>query len=205
MIYNKILERNDLKEILKASTKLKTVSKELVSSYKDGYIGKLVYNVTLNDGTTRLCEQIIKDGREGHAVVIIPITQEGNYIMVVQSRPNTKETVALQFPAGMVDDGEDFKEAAQRELLEETGYIADEFYELGWDYQDDGCSQAIITTFVALGCKKKQSKKLDKNERLEEFEIGESVIEELILGDKPLVHDKNSKTAYMEYKLKKRR
>ena len=205
-VNEKLLKNEQMKKVLTVASKLETKSKKLISTYNSGYIGKKVYEVTLNDGSTRICEQITKhDGGDGNAVVILPITNDGNFVMIVQSRPNTKETVALQFPAGMVDEDEEWQRAAERELLEETGYKAEKIYELGWDYQDDGCSAAIIKTYVAEGCRKITEKRLDGEERLEEIELNPKLVEELILGKSPMIHDKNSKGAFMEYKLKKMR
>lgn len=191
----------------RAIQSLKVQSSELVSTYQEGYIGKNVYKVTLNDGSTRLCEQIIKNKRNGDAVVIIPITQDGKFVMIVQSRPNTEETVVVEFPAGMVDEGEDFKVSAERELLEETGYVADQIYELEEHYQDQGCSKAIIKTFVAVGCRKVQEKRLDGSERLEYIEMSYDDILNMIKSDSKSdtkIKDANSKIAFMEYTLKKR-
>ena len=41
-------------KLLKAIRDFKTVKKELISSYQEGYIGKNVYKVTLEDGTPLL-------------------------------------------------------------------------------------------------------------------------------------------------------
>lgn len=193
-------------KIAKVVKSLKVKSSELISSYEEGYIGKKVYRVTLNDGSTRICEQITKNKSNGDAVVIIPITLDGNFVMIIESRPNTLGTVALEFPAGMVDKGENFETAAKRELLEETGYAATEIYELESHYQDQGCSKAIIKTYVALGCRKLQKKNLDDGERLEYIEMSYDDILELIKGDsKELkINDANSKIAFMEYTLKKK-
>ncbi|ESS64379.1 NUDIX hydrolase [Trypanosoma cruzi] len=46
-------------------------------------------------------------------------------ILVAQYRPPV-DAVVLEFPAGLVDNGEDVKSAALRELKEETGYVATE-------------------------------------------------------------------------------
>lgn len=201
-----MMDANTKVKLASAIEKLKVQSSELVSTYQEGYIGKNVYKVTLKDGSTRICEQILKNKRNGDAVVIIPITQDGNFVMVVQSRPNTDETVVVEFPAGMVDEGEDFKVSAERELLEETGYVADEIYELEEHYQDQGCSKAIIKTFVAVGCRKVQEKKLDGSERLEYMEMSYDDILNMIKSDTkgPKINDANSKIAFMEYTLKKR-
>jgi ADP-ribose pyrophosphatase len=186
--------------MLKAIKDFKVVDKELISTFQEGYIGKNVYKVTLVDGSSRRVEEILKRGVPGDAAVIIPITTEGNVIMVVQSRPNTKETVSIELPAGMVDSGEDHQTTAVREMLEETGYEADNVYELEWHYQDQGCSGAIIKTFVAEGCKKKQEVRLDEGERLQYVEMSYEDIMNMIKSRE--INDANTKIAIMEYTLK---
>ena len=189
-------------KMFKAIREFKTVKKELVSSYQDGYIGKRVYRVTLADGSSRMVEEITKRGVPGDAAVVIPITKDGNVIMVVQSRPNTRETVSVELPAGMVDPGEDFQNTAVREMLEETGYDAENIYELEWHYQDQGCSGAVIKTFVAEGCKKKQDVKLDDNERLTYVEMSFDDIFKMIKNKE--ISDANTKVAVLEYTLRKK-
>lgn len=200
------MDSNNRRKMVSAFNNLQTVKKELVSSYEEGYIGKRTYKVTLNDGSTRMCDQITKKKDNGDAVVIIPITEDGNFVMIVESRPNTKETVVLEFPAGMVDDGEESKVAAIRELLEETGYQPNNVYELEWHYQDQGCSSAIIKTFVAEGCKKVQEKRESDGERLEYIEMTYEDILEYIKNPSITegIKDANSKIAFMEYTLRKK-
>ena len=68
-------------------------------------------------------------------VVIVATDEDGNYICVRQFRQGIKE-VTTEFPAGGIErkDGkeytEDILEAAKRELLEETGYVSDEWEHL---------------------------------------------------------------------------
>ena len=189
-------------KMLKALKDFRTVDKELISSYQEGYIGKNVYKVTLEDGSSRRVEEITKRGVPGDAAVIIPITTDGNVVMVLQSRPNTKETVSVELPAGMVDPDEDYQTTAVREMLEETGYEAENVYELEWHYQDQGCSGAIIKTFVAEGCKRKQEVKLDDGERLTYVEMSFEDILSMIKNRE--ISDANTKIAMLEYTLNKK-
>ncbi len=200
------MDSNNRRKMVSAFNNLQTAKKELISSYEEGYIGKKTYKVTLNDGSTRMCDQITKKKDNGDAVVIVPITEEGNFVMIVESRPNTKETVVLEFPAGMVDENEDAKVAAIRELLEETGYQPNNVYELEWHYQDQGCSSAIIRTYVAEGCKKVQEKRESDGERLEYIEMTYDDILEYIKNPSMTegIKDANSKIAFMEYTLRKK-
>lgn len=194
------MSKNSIKSLV---SKLKIKEVKLLSSYKKWYIGKNVFEVTLNDGSKKHVEQILKNGRNGDAVVIIPITEEGKFIMIVQSRPNTKEEVLVEFPAGMIDEGEDSLASAKRELLEETGYISDDFKEIEWHYQDQGCSQAIIRIYVAEGCHKVQEQRLDGGERLKPIEMTYSEILKLI-QEGNLVNDASTKLGFMNYTMKKK-
>jgi ADP-ribose pyrophosphatase len=56
-----------------------------------------------------------------HIVTVVAVTTEGKFVMVRQYRHAIGE-IKLQFPAGAVDSGESFEEAAERELREEAGY-----------------------------------------------------------------------------------
>jgi ADP-ribose pyrophosphatase len=59
------------------------------------------------------------------AVGVVPVTDDGDVVLVEEYRPNQGGPV-VSLPAGGREDGESFPEAARRELREETGYVADE-------------------------------------------------------------------------------
>jgi ADP-ribose pyrophosphatase len=59
------------------------------------------------------------------AVVVVPLTDDGQVVHVEQYRPTVGET-QLELPAGIVEDGETPATAASRELTEETGYRAEQ-------------------------------------------------------------------------------
>ncbi len=54
-------------------------------------------------------------------VNMVALTRQGQCVMVEQHRFGIRD-LTLETPGGMVDPGEDSQTAAQRELLEETGY-----------------------------------------------------------------------------------
>lgn len=59
------------------------------------------------------------------AAAVVPVTAEGNILMVRQYR-NALERVTLEIPAGGLDGAEEpTRNAAARELEEETGYASD--------------------------------------------------------------------------------
>ena len=185
---------------------MKVVGKELISSYQQGYIGKTTSKVTLANGKEVIVDTITKNKRPGDAAVIIPITEEDKFVMVVQSRPNTRPGVVIEFPAGMVDEGENPIVSARRELLEETGYECDDIYLLEEHYQDQGCSEAVIRMYVATGCRKVAEQKLDGDESLDFIELGYDEILNLIKNsnvNEVGINDASSKLAFWTYTMKK--
>lgn len=185
---------------------MKVVGKELISSYQQGYIGKTTSKVTLANGKEVIVDTITKNKRPGDAAVIVPITEDEKFVMVVQSRPNTRSGVVVEFPAGMVDDGEDPIVSARRELLEETGYECDDIYLLEEHYQDQGCSEAVIRMYVATGCRKVAEQKLDSDENLDFIELGYDEILNLIKNsnvNEVGINDASSKLAFWTYTMKK--
>ena len=185
---------------------MKVVGKELIGSYQQGYIGKTTSKVTLANGKEVIVDTITKNKRPGDAAVIVPITEEEKFVMVVQSRPNTRPGVVIEFPAGMVDEGENPIVSARRELLEETGYECDDIYLLEEHYQDQGCSEAVIRMYVATGCRKVAEQKLDGDESLDFIELGYDEILNLIKNsnvNEVGINDASSKLAFWTYTMKK--
>lgn len=154
-----------MKEINELKNKYKVIKEELIETTKN-YIGKKTYKFTLKDGTVKICDQITKRDRNGDAVIIVPILEDNSVCMIIEERPLTKEEVILEFPAGMVDEGELPVDAALRELKEETGLIPETIEEIEWHYQDQGCSKAIIRTYLATNCKFYE-KELEETEKIE--------------------------------------
>ncbi len=180
-------------------------SMELISQYRDGYIGKDVYRVELNNGLTKKMDRITKAGGNGDAVIIVPVTEDDRYVMIIESRPNIKNGVAIEFPAGMVDPGEEPIEAAKRELLEETGYSCEKIIEMENHFQDQGCSNAIIRIYLATGCKKIKEQRLDDTESISFVEMTYDEIYDLIMNadtEKIGINDSGSKVAFLTYTMK---
>lgn len=84
----------------------------------------------------------------GEAVIIVPILGKGRVVMVRQWRAPIKSWV-LEVPAGRLEQGEDPREAALRELEEETGYAAGSLVELGSFYATPGYSDEVMHFFAA--------------------------------------------------------
>ena len=98
-------------------------------------------------------------------VVIVSVDEDGNYILVRQFRQGVKK-VTTEFPAGGIEKDEDPKEAAKRELLEETGYVADEMKFLLKAASNATMADNYAYLFKATGCKKVKGQDLDDTEFL---------------------------------------
>jgi 8-oxo-dGTP pyrophosphatase MutT (NUDIX family) len=64
-------------------------------------------------------------------VNVVALTPEEGLVVVRQYRFGTGE-ITLEIPAGIVEPGEDSRDTAARELLEETGFSSDNWEYLGW-------------------------------------------------------------------------
>lgn len=82
------------------------------------------------------------------AVVIVAEDAVGDLVLVEMTRYTIGRRL-FEFPAGMVESGEDPKEAAKRELREETGMIAGRIEELGTVYPSPGLSDERGHVFLA--------------------------------------------------------
>lgn len=84
------------------------------------------------------------------AVAIIPEMDDGTVLLVEQFR-YAVERLILEVPAGLVEEGETPLQAAHRELMEEVGYDADSFVEVGRFFTSPGFSNEVITLYHATG------------------------------------------------------
>ena len=120
--------------------------------------------VSLPDGT------VVKDYRQielPDSVVMFVQNIEGKVIVERQYKHGVGK-VTIVLPAGSIEPGEDPLEAAQRELLEETGYRAEQWQPLG-DFVAHGNFGCGITHFF-MAKEARQVAEPDSGD-LEEMEI----------------------------------
>lgn len=85
--------------------------------------------------------------------MVVPLTDDGQTILV-RSYKRGVRAVALSFPAGYLEPGEDPLAAARRELREETGYEAPEWIPLGRFVVDGNYGSGAMHAFLATGARK---------------------------------------------------
>ena len=173
------MRKEKLEELNEYVELLKTKRKKLLEMTGD-FIKVNKYLVELNNGEIINREKILKGNNDGNASIVLPVTVDGTVILVVQPRVFTRSGVGIELPAGYVDVGEEYEDAAKRELFEETGYVPENIRLLGQFYQDQGCSSAYNKSFLAEGCRKIGSQSLDSSEFIKYFECSVDELYELV-------------------------
>jgi ADP-ribose pyrophosphatase len=119
--------------------------------------------------------------KEGPATGILALTKNQQVILVKQFRPGPSE-ILNELPGGYVGENETPEQAAERELLEETGY--------------QGNAKLVVTAFdcaystmnrycvVVTDCEKVAEQNLDKNEFAEVVLMPLSAFRQLLKSGK---------------------
>jgi 8-oxo-dGTP pyrophosphatase MutT (NUDIX family) len=101
-------------------------------------------------------------------VVVLAVTPDGRIPLVRQYRPAV-EDFTLEFPAGIIDAGEDGATTASRELLEETGFPARKVHLLGVNKTDAGRLSNRMHSYL-----------IETGARVPDFEPEEGVTTQLV-------------------------
>jgi len=146
-----------LKEIIEME-KESTARKILkgVKQLSDGWMKKYIFQYQLEDGSLYDYEVVSRNqitnkdhlSNDSNAVVIIPITTDGRYVLSREFRYTVNDYV-WEFPAGLIDSGESPEEAARRELKEETGLDVDEIIDvLPGGYSSAGMTDEKVSVIL---------------------------------------------------------
>ena len=117
------------------------------------------YDITykMNDGNEKVYEMISRDkdiksfdelhNRPADAVVLIMHSEDGERVLINKEFSLAPGEWVYNFPAGLIDPGEDYKMAAERELREETGlkliaiddFIGESYSAVGFSNEKNVC------------------------------------------------------------------
>lgn len=114
--------------------------------FKGRIINLRVDKALLPNGATATREVVEHNG----GICIVPITENGEILMVEQYRYPYSEVV-LEIPAGKRDGNEEPLEGGKRELKEETGATAENYTFLGELYPTPGYCGEVIYMYMATG------------------------------------------------------
>nr|WP_317357595.1 NUDIX hydrolase [uncultured Tyzzerella sp.] len=123
-----------------------TIESETV--FKGKIIDVKVDTITLPDGNIAKREVVIR----GDATAVVAIDEDGNVILVEQYRHPVGDLV-LEIPAGMLEEGEDPKKCAIRELEEETSFITTDLTHITTMYPTVGFCTEKLHIYLAKNLK----------------------------------------------------
>jgi 8-oxo-dGTP pyrophosphatase MutT (NUDIX family) len=106
-------------------------------------------------------------------IIVMPVTAEGKILMIKQYRYPIAQQV-IEFPSGGVD-GTNLLKDAKRELQEETGYISDDWTDMGEIHELVSISRQPGQIFLARNCKDTGQHKMTEEgiEKVQGFTIDE--------------------------------
>lgn len=134
--------------------------------------------VELFGGQVVTRDRVIHNG----AAIMIPQQSDGKLILVKQYRHSVRDEL-IEFPAGTLDKGEKPLECAKRELMEETGWEASTWIDLGMLYPCPGFCSEIQYVFHASDLKEAPQNR-DEDELIEIMPMSVEQVVELIKQNK---------------------
>lgn len=160
----------------------------------DGVILHVVLDtVNLPNGAEATREWVVHNG----AVCVVPLTENNEIIMERQFRYPFDEVI-WEIPAGKIDKGEtDPEAAARRELMEETGYIAEKLKFIGTYYPSPAILGEKLYMYAAKGLKKGQQD-LDEDEFLDVTAVPFDKVVDMILTNE--IPDGKTQAAVLKVK-----
>ncbi len=97
---------------------------------------------------------------------ILAVTKDQEAVLIKQYRHGVQE-VLWEIPGGVVEDDEEPLDGVKRELLEETGFTASEFIQVGKIYPNPSFQTNTVYCYLALNAEKVAKQNLDDGEDIE--------------------------------------
>lgn len=146
--YQKLINKGHSDEVAKKASMTGIIHQGLYWSWVrdpiktatgEGVYGRIVLSRTLEQ----------KDQWSASGAAVLPILEDGSVVLNVSFRHATRSW-EIEMPAGMRELGESPEDAARRELLEETGYVAEELFYLGEVATNFSTDNDIVPTYCAF-------------------------------------------------------
>lgn len=118
-------------------------------------------------------------------VSVLPITDEGNIIMIRQYRAPL-DRIQLELPAWCAEVGKhtNLEDAVHAELLEETGYTTGRLTHIAEFSSSSGMTNETVHGYVAENCQKVSDiLMLDESEYIERVSIASTQFDQYILSE----------------------
>lgn len=116
------------------------------------------------------------------AAMVAAVTEDGSILLKSEYRYACREDV-IECPAGMFEKSEiDPLTVAKRELLEETGYIADDWLYLGPTRESTSKLTNTMHLFLARNAIQVSSQHLDPNEHVDVMKVSLEAAVEMVMS-----------------------
>lgn len=133
------------------------------------------------------------------AVVIVPVTDSGDLVMVHQYRPAIQKWI-LEFPAGTLENQEEILPCAKRELAEEVQLQASQWQDLGELLPVPGFCDEVQYLFLAKGLSESDGE-LDDDEIIEVVTLSIEEFEAKVANSE--IQDAKTLSAFLKARLLK--
>lgn len=138
-----------------------------------------VDRIEYESGNNSRRETVIHPG----GAVVVAVKPNGKIILVKQFRHPFKDFI-YELPAGKLDKNEDPISCAKRELIEETGYRAENMSKLGKIYTSPGYCSEILHIYLAENLILGEHEREEGEEDMELLDFSIDEIEEMIISGK---------------------
>jgi len=133
------------------------------------YDGRIL-NLRVDEIETASGKKAVREVVEHHtAVGVLALTENDNVLLVRQFRYAVGEET-LEICAGLTEEGENLKEAAEREMQEELGLFPCGLREIGRFYASPGFCTEMLVVFLAEGLRESKLPQ-DDDENVKTVEI----------------------------------
>lgn len=175
-----------------------TTSSEVISDTK---LFRLEVHQRTEETTGRTGTFFVLDAPDW--INVVAITSDNKFILVEQFRHGTEKN-EVELVGGLIESDEDPREAALRELREETGYVpssSSRIELIGTVHPNPAFLTNRCHTYLVTGCIKEHDQSLDEHERIHVSEVTEAEFVAMIKSGK--IDHSLVLNAYLWYQLSK--